>query len=505
MNDVFLRKVLLVVAFMDILHVAFECAPIAKVGGLGDVLGALPKFLNRRGVNSAVFMPRFGDAHVDPGSLTLVHEGRLRYRGRVLHYRLWQQAAHVLGFPVYLWEEPVHFGRPGIYQDPATGRDFPDQGDRFFVFQQGLLTILKAQVLKPDLLHLHDHHAALIPVWLREDPAYQDLATLPLVLTVHNAEHQGRYDWSIWKEIGVPVARPEDLQHHGQLNALKAGMLWADAVTTVSPGYARELQERDDMAAGLREVFQRVAFKMRGILNGIDPEVWNPATDPLLFAPYTAETLEGKQQNKQALCRALGLDPTQPLVIFIGRLMREKGIDLLVRGLERFLPRHPDVSVVVLGTGLPEYHAALETLKQRLENFDAVHRLVLRFEFNNTLAHQLYAAADILLMPSRVEPCGLNQLYAMTYGTVPVVHAVGGLRDTVMPWNPHTQTGTGFRFESFTPKAMLQALQQALLTYRQPKLWQQLQRNGMHQDWSWDRSAQEYIALYQSLIPVTSK
>jgi starch synthase len=490
---------------MDILHVAFECAPIAKVGGLGDVLGALPKFLNRQGVKSAVFMPRFGDAQVDSSSLQLVHEGTLQYRGRVLPYRLWQQAADVLGFPVYLWEEPVYFGRPGVYQDPATGLDFPDQGDRFFVFQRGLLAVLKAHVLKPDLLHLHDHHAALIPVWLRADPAYEEWATLPLVLTVHNAEHQGRYAWSIWKEIGVPVAQPEDLQQDGQLNALKAGMIWADVVTTVSPGYARELQERDDIAAGLRAVFQRVAFKMRGILNGIDPEVWNPATDPFIFVPYTAETLENKQQNKQALCRTLGLDPAQPLVIFIGRLMQEKGVDLLVRGLERFMPKHPDVSVVVLGTGMPEYQAALETLKQRLETSGVAQRLVLRFEFNNTLAHQLYAAADMLLMPSRVEPCGLNQLYAMTYGTVPIVHAVGGLRDTVTPWDPHTQTGTGFRFESFTPQAMRQALEQALATYRQPELWQQLQRNGMRQNWSWDRSAQEYIALYQSLIPVTSK
>ncbi|SHK06635.1 glycogen synthase [Rhodothermus profundi] len=489
---------------MYVLHVAFECAPIAKVGGLGDVLGALPKFLRRAGIEAAVLMPRFGDAQVKAEALQLVHEGTLTYRDRKLPYRLWLQEAEILGFPVYLLEEPMHFGRPGVYQDPRTGLDFPDQGDRFFVFQRGVLEVLKAGVLTPDLLHLHDHHTALLAVWLREDPLYQDWAEMPIVFTVHNAEHQGRYDWSVWEAIGVPVAHPEDLQHQGQLNALKAGLIWADAVTTVSPGYARELQERNDIAAGLQEVFQRVAPKMQGILNGIDPELWNPATDPLIFANYSVDDLSGKEKNKVALCKALGLRPDRPLLVFIGRLVQEKGIDLLVAGLEQLLTHQLDVSVVVLGTGRPAYQAALEDLRCRMVRPGGFPRLALRFEFNNTLAHQLYAAGDMLLMPSRVEPCGLNQMYAMTYGTVPIVHAVGGLRDTVEPWEPHAQQGTGFRFETFTPRAFHQAIRRALTVYYRPEQWRVLQRNGMRQDWSWSRSAQKYLELYRSLVPVTS-
>ncbi|MDQ7040342.1 MAG: glycogen/starch synthase [Rhodothermus sp.] len=489
---------------MYVLHIAFECAPIAKVGGLGDVLGALPKFLRRAGIDAAVLMPRFGDAQVKEEALQLVYEGTLRYRDQQLGYRLWLQAAEVLGFPVYLLEEPVYFGRPGVYQDPATGLDFPDQADRFFVFQRGVLDVLKAGVIAPDLLHLHDHHTALLPVWLREDPTCRELAELPIVFTVHNAEHQGRYDWQVWEEIGVPVAQPEALQHQGQLNALKAGLLWADAVTTVSPGYARELQERDDMAAGLQGVFQQVAPKMRGILNGIDPDIWNPATDPLIFANYSVDELAGKAANKAALCKAMGLRFDRPLLVFIGRLMREKGVELLVAGLEQLLMHQLDVSVVVLGTGMPAYQAALEDLRCRMVRPGGFPRLILRFEFNNTLAHQLYAAGDILLMPSRVEPCGLNQMYAMTYGTVPIVHAVGGLRDTVEPWDPHRQQGTGFRFETFTPRAFLQAIRRALTVYHRPEQWRMLQRNGMQQDWSWNRPTQEYLELYRSLVPVTS-
>ncbi len=488
---------------MYVLHVAFECAPIAKVGGLGDVLGALPKFLRRAGIDAAVLMPRFGDAQLQDDALRVIHEGAFTYRDRTLSYRLWQQDAEVLGFPVYLLEEPVHFGRPGVYQDPATGLDFPDQADRFFVFQRGVLAVLKEGVLRPDLLHLHDHHTALLAVWLREDPAYRELAELPIVFTVHNAEHQGRYDWQVWEEIGVPVARPEDLQHQGQLNVMKAGLLWADAVTTVSPGYARELQEREDIAAGLKEVFQRVAHKMRGILNGIDPDIWNPATDPLIFANYSVEDLSGKEKNKKALCESLGLRPDRPLLVFIGRLMQEKGVDLLVAGLEQLLTHQIDVSVVVLGMGMPAYQAALEALRCRIVRPGGFPRLVLRFEFNNTLAHQLYAAGDMLLMPSRVEPCGLNQMYAMTYGTVPIVHAVGGLRDTVEPWDPHTQQGTGFRFELFTSRAFHQAIRRALTVYHRPDQWRVLQRNGMQRNWSWERSAQEYLELYRTLVPVT--
>lgn len=489
---------------MYVLHVAFECAPIAKVGGLGDVLGALPKFLRRTGIESAVVMPRFGDAQVAADALQLVYEGRLIYRGRPFPYRLWVQKPEVLGFPVYLLEEPVHFGRSGIYQDPATGLDFPDQADRYFVFQRGVLEVLKAGVIAPDLLHLHDHHAALLPVWLRADPTYRQLAEVPIVFTVHNAEHQGRYDWRVWEEIGVPLDEPEDLQHEGQLNAMKAGLIWADAVTTVSPSYVQELQERSDIAAGLQEVFQRVAPKMRGILNGIDPDIWNPATDPLIFAHYSVEDLQGKEKNKIALCRALGLRPDWPLLVFIGRLMQEKGVDLLVAGLEQLLTHPTEVLVVVLGTGMPAYQAALENLWSRVMRSDGFAQLVLRFEFNSTLAHQLYAAGDILLMPSRVEPCGLNQMYAMTYGTVPVVYAVGGLRDTVVPWDARTQQGTGFRFETFTPRAFYQAIRQALTVYHRPAQWRVLQRNGMQQDWSWNRSAQEYLELYRSLVSVVS-
>lgn len=484
---------------MDVLHLAAECAPLAKVGGLADVLGALPAATTAHGVRPAVLLPMYGGPDgptaAAAGARVPAGEGTSRYGGEALAWRVWRADPASVGVPVYLLEEPTRFGRPYVYVAP-DGEPLPD--DRFAVFQRCALDWLAAGDGAPaaDVLHLHDHHTGLVPALLAHDRALDALRGTPTVFTVHSADHQGVAPWSVWQGLGVHLARAESVLVESELNPLKAGVNWATAVTTVSPSYADELASRPAVSRGLVETFRAARPRLTGIRNGVDTARWDPAADPHLPAMFSADSLAGKAETKAAVCARLGLDAARPLVVYVGRLMPEKGVELLAEGVERTL-RHTDAAVAILGAGDPEHETTMRGLAGMLAREGYGDRLSLTVGFDEALAHGLYGAADVFAMPSRSEPCGLAQLYAMRYGAPPVVHAVGGLRDTVAPWDG--QSGTGFWFESFSSAAFAEALRTALATREDAAAWAAIVRAGMTADWSWRAPAAEYAALYRQV------
>lgn len=485
-----------------VVHLAAECAPLAKVGGLGDVLGALPGALAAEGLRPAVVMPLYGGeggtVAARAGALEEVFAGEMPALGRRLAYRVLRGR---LGAAVlYLLDEPVHFGREGVYFDAETNTPFENDETRFLAFQMLALDWLArgeaAGAPRPDVLHAHDHHTGLVPVLTRHHAEFAALAHVPVVFTVHSADHQGVYRHAVWERLGLWLPDPATVLVEEELNMMKAALYHADAVTTVSPSYAEQLRTDDAVAHGLAEDFRAAAPRTLGILNGVDPSVWNPATDPHLAAPFSADDLAGKAVCKRALCETLGLDPARPLLAFVGRLMPEKGVEILFEAAEH-LVRRTEASLALLGTGYPEHEARLRGLAALLRADGYAGRLAARIAFDEALAHRFYAGADVFLMPSRHEPCGLGQLYAMAYGTPPVVHATGGLRDTVRPWDG--THGTGFAFDTFTAEAFARAAKQALEVFADAEAWRRIQRAGMTADWSWAPAARAYAALYRDV------
>jgi len=473
---------------MEILFVASEVAPWSKTGGLGDVAGALPRALAARGHAVSVVTPRYGS--IDPVAHGFVRrDGALRVRGEAT--TVWVGEGRPA---LYLVEHEHYFGsRKGLYADGE--HDHPDNAERFAYLSRAALALPGAMGLHPRIVHLNDWQTGLCPYLLRhehgQDPALSGART---VFTIHNLAYQGVHPKAVLPFLGLPwdVFRHEAMEFHGLVSFLKAGLSFADALTTVSPTYAREILTPEG-GAGLDAVLRHRRADLHGILNGIDLDEWNPARDPHLPAHYSATDLSGKGACKAALQRELGLPvrPDVPLLGMVSRLADQKGIDLVVASLAELLSR--EVQVAILGSGSRAHEEALGVAA-------AGHpaRLAVRIGFHEGLAHRIEAGADLFLMPSRFEPCGLNQMYSLRYGTVPVVRAVGGLDDTVEDFDGWSR-GTGFKFREYGPQAMMLAVRRALETFRDRRAWSGLVERGMAQDFSWDRSARGYEALYRSL------
>jgi starch synthase len=473
---------------MEILFVCSEIAPWSKTGGLGDVGGALPRALAARGHAVSVVTPRYG--FVDPRGQGFVEDPRaLRVRGEAVG--LWTRK----GRPdVHLVEHARFFGsRSEIYGE--GGADYPDNAERFALLSRVALALPGLLGLRPRIVHANDWQTGLCPFLLRHEHAHDAaLAGARTVFTIHNLAYQGVFPKQVVPFLGLPwdAFHHEAMEFHDQLSFMKAGLAFADALTTVSPTYAREITTAEG-GAGLDPLLRRRRADLHGILNGIDVTEWDPARDPHLVAPYSARDLAGKAVNKAALQRELGLPvaPDLPLVGMISRLVDQKGIDLLAAALPDLLAR--EVQLAVLGTGSRAYEDALR--RAAAERPD---RIAVRIGFDEGLAHRLEAGADLFLMPSRFEPCGLNQMYSLRYGTAPVVRAVGGLEDTVEDYDGWTR-GTGFKFREYAPHALLLAVRRALEVFRDRRAWRALVLRGMAQDFSWDRSARSYEALFQTL------
>jgi len=477
---------------MHVIHTSAECYPVAKAGGLGDVVGALPKYQNQLGIQSWVVMPAYDVPWIQVNKFVEVHAGQANIGPYWFRFSVYKEQNDTLGFPLYIVNIPGRFDRSGVYIDPGSGYGYWDEFERYLSFQVAVLDWIKSFANKPDVIHCHDHHTSLIPFMMTSCPVYEDLITISTMLTIHNGEYHGVYD--IGKKFLLPYFYSDRgglLEWGGRLNALSAGVRTSWAITTVSPSYMEELKYS---SAGLETLMQAEAQKSFGIINGIDSKVWDPETDPLIEHNYNSASLEaGKKANKQTLCNQFNLDPDRPTFAFIGRLVKEKGADLLPEAIAAFLSRGHKVNFVVLGTGDPRlHHRFREMNREFLGYFDS------SLQYNEKLAHQIYAGSDFLLMPSRVEPCGLNQMYSLRYGTIPIVRAVGGLRDTVIDMGD--KGGYGIRFEQFLLDDILHAMERAIALHADKKRFLNLQKAAISLDFSWDKSAGAYIELYNTLI-----
>lgn len=476
---------------MKVVHLSAECYPAAKTGGLADVVGTLPKYLLEEGVMASVIIPKYGHEWMKNQSFETVYEGGAPLGDDEFHFHIQRLSGDQLGFPLLVVNIPERFDRPGIYLQQQTGEVYPDDFERFASFQIAVLEWLKTLRQKPEVIHCHDHHTGLIPFMLTQCFRYDSIKHIPTVFTVHNAEYQGTFN--LHKSELLPAFNAEHigmLDWDQKLNSLSAGLKSCWKITTVSPSYMEELSSGSQ---GLEWLFQNERAKSCGILNGIDESVWNPATDHLIDHHYTAQNFEeGKRKNKKSLCTHFDLNPNLPTISFIGRLAYEKGADLLPDLFQALLESTREVNFIVLGSGDRGLHQRFEEMeKQHMGFFDAT------MEYNEPLAHQIYAGSDFLVMPSRVEPCGLNQMYAMRYGSIPIVRNTGGLKDTVKDIS--MAGGTGIKFNNFTLGAAVQALHRALELYKDSEGMSEIRDRIMNLDFSWNASAKEYIKLYDEL------
>ncbi len=487
---------------MHIVFAASECAPFAKSGGLAEVIAALPKELVKQGHRVTVYLPLYqsvrpflhGELSFAIRSITIPFPGYTRFAGVV-------DGGVRAGVQYYFIDCPELFERDGIYGphdhvQPGAG-DYSDNAERFGLFSRAVIEAAK-RLGVPEVFHVHDWPAALIPVLLRTvyyfDPALRSAAA---VLTIHNTSFQGWFPPSAVPQMLLPweLFTFDKLEDRGRFNWLKGGVVYSDSLTTVSPTYALEIQTAE-FGAGLEGALQQRHKELRGILNGVDYALWDPAHDPKLAAHYSPDRLEGKVDCRKDLLHAFGLDSVTETAMVIGmvtRLATQKGLDFVAQIAERLLERK--VVLVALGSGEPVYEEFLRELAARKPEQVAV-----QVKYDNALAHKIHAGADAFLMPSRYEPCGLNQMYALRYGTVPVVRATGGLKDTVEEWNAEAQAGTGFLFEGYNSADLLAALDRALAAFADKAAWQALMRNGMAKSYSWERAAGEYVEVYHETL-----
>jgi starch synthase len=476
---------------LKILFLAAEAVPFAKVGGLADVAGSLPKALRTLGHDVRLILPRYGTIRSDQfhmekvGKSFSIQLGPDRERIQLVNCPNCQVPTY------FIWDEQYFASRDRVY-------GFEDDAQRFAVFGQAVLAALRVLDWKPDVIHTNDWHTGLVPAWLdtegRSDPLYSDIATL---FTIHNLAYQG-----IAGRLLLTFARMEDLNHlpveqPGTVNWMAQGIAHADLVNTVSKQYAQEVLT-PDQGMGLSSLLEKRKDRLFGVLNGIDYDDWNPATDPHIPHRFDSDGLNRRAANKTVLQQQARLPVRAdiPLVGMITRLDQVKGLDLMEPVLE-WLLGEGIAQFVLLGTGQPEYHAMFERLHTQFP--DRMHAFL---KFDAVLARRIYAGADMFLMPSRVEPCGLGQMIAMRYGCVPVVRATGGLADTVINYKARSRTSNGFTFEAYTAKACQGALKRALKVYQNKKTWLKLQQRGMQTDFSWSASAREYANLYRQAIDV---
>jgi len=488
---------------MKILFVSSEGLPYSKTGGLADVVEALPKALVEMNHEVAVLLPQYRGNKI---TSTLVSSLTVAL-GDTLRFPAIGEGGSVAGVRYFFVGDPTLFDREQLYGDKKG--DYPDNAERFAEFSRAAIEFTK-RIWLPDVIHCHDWQSALVPVLLRTQHANDPVVrSLPVVFTIHNLGYQGLFPATALRSAGLPQSlfSMDALEYYGNINYLKGGLLFADYLTTVSRRYAKEIQTAE-YGCGLEGVIRSRADRLVGILNGVDYGTWSPESDTFIAQNYSAHNLDGKKACKKNLLELFRLpaeNMDRPLIGVVSRFVDQKGFDLIALQADDLMKEN--VAIVALGAGAPEYE---DLFKQLAEKFPG--RVGVKIGYDNALAHKIEAGADIFLMPSRYEPCGLNQIYSLRYGTVPVVRATGGLDDTIQDFDPKTNQGTGFKFVNYDGVSLLQCVRAALSVYREPKAWQQLQKNGMAKDFSWKASAAAYVTLYEaakrSRIPtnaVTSK
>jgi starch synthase len=470
---------------MEIIHVSAECYPVAKAGGLGDVVGALPKYQAQSGHVAKVVMPMYRTKFLLENEWEVAHKGYTNMGSWWFNYTIIKEKTNKLGFDLYLVDINGLLDREKIY-------GYSDDAERFLGFQIAVVDWIAAWAHRPDIIHVHDYHAGLIPFMVKHCHKYQFLQNIPTVLTIHNAQYQG---WMGWEKSSLLPAwdgwKRGMLEWQDAINPLASAIKCAWKVTTVSWSYLDELRVA---ANGLEALFEYEKGKCVGILNGIDTTVWDAATDTYIDNHYSVSDADaGKLKNKKILCEKFDLDIEKPLIVFIGRLVGEKGADLLPQAFSdsfKYIGRKMDF--LILGSGFPEVESQLDGMKGISQGDYSVY-----IGYNESLSHMMYAGADFILMPSRVEPCGLNQMYAMRYGTVPIVRNTGGLRDTVIDYGD--AGGYGIRFNYAAVGDITQSIWRAVELYSQPETMKAIRKQMMELDFSWETSVKQYLDLYESL------
>ena len=470
---------------MVIVHVSAESYPMAKAGGLGDVVGALPKYQNKQGDKAVVVMPMYQTPFLKENNWEVQHKGNTNLGNWFFDYTIIKESTGKLGYDLYLVDINGLLDRPKIY-------GYPDDIDRFIGFQVAVVNWLSQWGELPSVVHCHDHQAGLIPFMMKYCYDYQKLKNVKTVLSIHNAQYQGAMGWD--KSILIPrwdMSKKGLLEWNNSINSLAAGVKCADKVTTVSPSYMQQLTVQSN---GLELLFKNEQSKCVGILNGIDNEIWNPATDTMLPFHYNSSTVEaGKQKNKNALCAKYNLDNTKPLIVFIGRLVAEKAADVLPGAIQHALDKTKlGANFFIIGAGDTSTESALNYLVQL---YPGQYNTFIGYD--EKIGHEAYAAADFLLMPSRVEPCGLNQLYALRYGTIPMVRDTGGLHDTVIDMGD--TGGFGIKFLHAIETDIVYSIERAIEVYKNKKQMKAMIQIAMQIDHSWESVIAAYKKVYQSI------
>ena len=481
---------------MKVLFLSPEVVPFAKSGGLGDVAGSLPLSLKRLKVDVRIAMPFY----------RVVMEGNLKKRiiikdlivplgAEKLNANIFETLLEDI--PVYLIERDDMYDRPYLYGNKRG--DFYDNIERFSFFSHAALRLSEDLGFTPDIIHCNDWQTGIVPALLKGPyRTSRTLSNSSSLFTIHNMGYQGIFPREKLPITGLPEAgffHPEGLEYWGKINLLKAGIVYSDAITTVSPTYAMEIQT-PEYGMGMEGILRRRSGSLYGILNGVDYNEWDPSRDHHLASYYSRKSISGKVMCKEALIKEMGLDPSVinlPLLGLISRLDSQKGLDILVKILDNVL--NLDIGMVLLGSGDEGIQNAFRKAAERHKG-----RIAIYIGFNESLAHRIMAGIDLILIPSRYEPCGLTQMYALRYGTVPLVRATGGLNDTVVPFDEKTIKGNGFKFVPYDAKALLDKIELAIRIFRDKKVWKQLMVNGMSADFSWDISAKAYVGLYRSIM-----
>ncbi len=486
---------------LNVLFLSSEVDPFAKTGGLADVSGALPKAVKALEHEIRIMMPRYGS--INERKATLHEMMRLKEIEIPVGSKTFHASVRSSFIPgnhdkvqVYFLDNSTLFGRSGLYVHPETKKDYADNDERFIFFSRGVLEVLKKLGWQPDVIHCNDWQTGLVPAYLKtlykDDPFYRETRT---VFTVHNMAYQGVFPKASFPKTLLPgeLLAESGVEAYGNLNLLKAGLVFADAITTVSERYAQEIASSAEFGCGLESIVSKRKQDLKGILNGIDYGVWDPAVDEYIPHRYDARSIDLKVENKKILLGKMGLPfrAETPVIGIISRLADQKGFDLIDEVLDDMMKL--DLQMVVLGTGEKKYHDLFERAHKKYPQ-----KVGIRLGFDEELAHLIEAGSDMFLMPSRYEPCGLNQLYSLRYGTVPIVRATGGLDDTIEDIAAGNG-GTGFKFKQYDSGELLKTVQRAVTAYRDQVSWRKLMKNGMARDFSWETSARKYIQLYRSL------
>lgn len=477
---------------MHIAFVASECVPFSKTGGLADVVGALPRALAALGHQVSVYVPlyrqtKLTDAQTVVRSITIPFDDQYRFCSV-------KTAANQPGIRFNFVDFPEYFDREALYGTSAG--DYPDNAERYALFSRAVLEASKVLGV-PQVFHCHDWQTALVPVLLKtlysEDPAFKDTGT---VFTIHNMGYQGLFPSDILPLLMLPwdLLTMSKMEFFGQVNFLKGALVLSDFITTVSKKYSHEIQTTE-YGFGLEGVLRGRSATVAGILNGADYEEWSPQTDKFIAAKFSAQDMAGKQACKQDLLKTFGIvgaKEESPVIGIVSRFAAQKGFDLITQVMDRLALE--EMILVVLGTGDKLYEEMFQRMQKQFPK-----KVAIRVAYDNAMAHKVESGADMFLMPSRYEPCGLNQIYSLKYGTVPIVRATGGLDDTIEPWDATSRKGTGFKFTEYNGEALLATIRHALKAYRDQGSWQTLMKNGMGRDFSWNASAREYGKIYEKV------